>query len=270
MTNSLPDALSASVARIHRSFAAGKVFIPFFTCGDPDLETTANCVRAAIQAGAGPVEFGMPFSDPMAEGPVIQAASARAIAGGATTDKIFAMIAQLREEFPDTPFITMGYANSVFSYGIEKWSQAAAAAGVDGAILADVPHEESTEFAPTFAAHGISLIPLIAPTSKERIAQIAASATGFIYVVSSLGVTGVRSEITTDIGSIVRVIRDTTQVPSAVGFGVSTPEQASQMSARSDGVIVGSAIVRLIHESGPEKAPQAVGEYVTKMVAALQ
>ena len=249
--------------RIASAFDHGKAFIAFLTCGDPDLETTAACVRAAAEGGADLIELGIPFSDPTAEGPVIQAANARALAGGVTTDAIFDMTARLREELA-IPLVYMTYANVVYSYGVERFCARCAAVGVDGLILPDVPFEEKEEFAPACRQHDLALISLVAPTSEQRIAQIAREAEGFLYIVSSLGVTGERREIRTDIGAMVRLARENTRVPCAVGFGISRPEQAGQMAALSDGAIVGSAIVRLIGEHGLDAAAP-VREYVRAM-----
>ena len=254
------------MSRISQAFAQGKAFIPFITCGDPDLETTAACVRAMVAAGADLVELGIPFSDPTAEGPVIQEANERALAAGTTTDKVFDLVRDLRKDVP-VPMVFMTYANVVFSYGAERFIATCEEIGIDGLILPDVPFEEREEFAPLCAAHGLDLVSMVAPTSENRIASIARKASGFIYVVSSLGVTGVRSEITTDIPSLVRVIRENTDVPCAVGFGISTPEQAAKMAAASDGAIVGSAIVKLVAQHGRDAAP-AVGTYVRDMAAA--
>ena len=256
------------MSRIQKAFSDSKAFIAFVTCGDPDLGTTAEVVKAISAAGAGIIELGIPFSDPTAEGPVIQGANMRALAGGVTTDKIFAMVAELRRDI-DTPLVFMTYANVVFSYGTERFADRCAEVGIDGLILPDVPFEEKEEFAPTFRQCGIDFISLVAPTSCGRIAQIAKSAEGFLYIVSSLGVTGVRDGIATDIGAIVRQVREVTSIPCAVGFGISTPEQAAKMAAASDGAIVGSAIVKLIAAHGRE-APTAVGEYVRGMVAAVK
>lgn len=256
------------MSRIQKAFSDGKAFIAFVTCGDPDLGTTAEVVKAISAAGAGIIELGIPFSDPTAEGPVIQGANMRALAGGVTTDKIFAMVAELRRDI-DTPLVFMTYANVVFSYGTERFADRCAEVGIDGLILPDVPFEEKEEFAPAFRQRGIDFISLVAPTSCGRIAQIAKSAEGFLYIVSSLGVTGVRDGIATDIGAIVRQVREVTSIPCAVGFGISTPEQAAKMAAASDGAIVGSAIVKLIAAHGRE-APAAVGEYVRGMVAAVK
>ena len=254
--------------RIESAFDHGKAFIAFITCGDPDLETTAACVRAAVRGGADLIELGIPFSDPTAEGPVIQAANARALAGGVTTDRIFDLVRDLRRDVT-VPMVFMTYANVVYSYGVERFCGRCAAAGIDGMILPDVPFEEKEEFAPACRAQDLSFVSLIAPTSENRIAMIAREAEGFLYIVSSLGVTGVRSEITTDIGAMVELVRANTSIPCAVGFGISTPEQAGKMAGLSDGAIVGSAIVRLIHEHGLN-APDAVYEYVRSMKRGMQ
>ena len=253
--------------KIAGAFSHGKAFIAFITCGDPDLGTTAECVRAAVDGGADLIELGIPFSDPTAEGPVIQSANARALAGGVTTDKIFAMVKELRRDV-SVPMVFMTYANVVYSYGIERFCDRCVEAGIDGMILPDVPFEEKEEFAPACRERGLSFISLIAPTSENRVAMIAREAEGFLYIVSSMGVTGVRSEITTDIGAMVELVRKSTSIPCAVGFGISTPEQAAKMAGLSDGAIVGSAIVRLIHESGPD-APNAVRRYVSSMTRGL-
>ena len=251
---------------IQKAFENGKAFIPFITCGDPDFETTAACVRAMVAAGADLVELGIPFSDPTAEGPVIQDANERALAAGTTTDKVFDLVRDLRQDV-HVPMVFMTYANVVYSYGAERFIRTCAEIGIDGLILPDVPFEEKDDFAPLCAQYGLDLVSMIAPTSENRIARIAQEATGFIYVVSSLGVTGVRSRITTDIGAMVRVIRENTNTPCAVGFGISTPEQAAKMAAASDGAIVGSAIVKLIAQHGRDAA-QPVGEYVRAMAEA--
>ncbi|WP_418969069.1 tryptophan synthase subunit alpha [Alloscardovia omnicolens] len=255
------------MSKIAQAFESGKAFIPFITCGDPDLETTGKAVREMAAAGADLIELGIPFSDPTAEGPVIQGANIRALAGGVTTEKIFDFVRSLRQDV-NVPLVFMTYANVVFSYGIERFAARCEEVGVDGIILPDIPFEEKDEFAPIFAQHGVDFISLIAPTSHDRIAMIAREAQGFIYVVSSLGVTGVRSEITTDVGAIVKTIRDNTSTPCAIGFGISTPQQAHDMAAAADGAIVGSAIIRLLEKYGAE-APAHIGEYVKTMKDAL-
>ena len=242
------------MSKIKAAFADGKAFIPFLTCGDPDLETTEALVRVMAEAGADLIELGIPFSDPTAEGPVIQQANIRALSGGVTTDKILEMARKLRSEI-SVPLVFMTYANVVFSYGTERFLSAAAQAGIAGLILPDVPFEEKDEFGPACRRHGLELISLIAPTSEGRVAEIAKAAEGFVYCVSSLGVTGVRSQITTDI-------------PCSVGFGISTPEQAQKMALLSDGAIVGSAIVKLVAQYGRAAVPY-IREYTSAMKAAV-
>jgi tryptophan synthase alpha chain len=255
------------MSNIPKAFENGKAFIAFITCGDPDLETTAAAVRAAVENGADLIELGIPFSDPTAEGPVIQGANLRALNGGITTDTIFAFVRELREDVT-VPMVFMTYANVVFSYGAERFIAACKEMGIDGLILPDLPFEEKEEFHPLCRQYGVDLISLIAPTSENRIAMIAKKAEGFLYLVSSLGVTGTRGEITTDLASIVEVIRENTTIPCAIGFGISTPEQAKRMAEISDGAIVGSAIIKLLEQFG-RKAPMHIGEYVKKMKAAL-
>lgn len=255
------------MSRIKDAFANGKAFIPFITCGDPDLDTTKEVVKAMVKAGADLIELGIPFSDPTAEGPVIQEANIRALSAGTTTDKIFAMTAELSREI-SVPMVYMTYANVVFSYGMERFMKNAARAGISGLILPDVPYEEKEEFAEVSRKFGLDMVSLIAPTSHDRISTIAKDAEGFIYCVSSLGVTGVRSNITTDIGAMTDLVRSATDVPCAVGFGISTPEQAKHMAQFADGVIVGSAIVKLIAKYGKD-AVQPVAEYVKSMKDAI-
>ena len=256
------------MSKIAQAFANGKAFIPFITCGDPDPETTAAAVRAAVENGADLIELGIPFSDPTAEGPVIQAANLRALRGGMTTDRVFNLVRALRRDV-SVPMVFMTYANVVYSYGAEKFISTCAELGIDGLILPDLPFEEKDEFLPTCRKYGVDLISMIAPTSAGRIAMIAREAEGFLYLVSSLGVTGTRSEITTDLASIVRVVRENTDIPCAVGFGISTPAQAKAMADLSDGAIVGSAIVRLIGQYGSQ-APAHVGALVRSMTDALR
>ena len=257
------------MSNIRKAFENGKAFIPFVTCGDPDLETTGRIVRALAAAGADLIELGIPFSDPTAEGPVIQAANERALSGGTTTEAVFELVADLRRDLPDLPLAFMTYANVVYSRGIRHFAERCATTGIGGLILPDVPFEEKAEFDDACRACGIDLVSMVAPTSEQRIAKIASGARGFLYLVSSLGVTGVRSEITTDIGAMVKLVRENTAIPCAVGFGISTPAQAGKMAGLSDGAIVGSAIVRLIHENGPD-APRAVFEYVSAMKRGMQ
>lgn len=256
------------MSNIRKAFENGKAFIPFITCGDPDLETTERVVREAVKNGADLIELGIPFSDPTAEGPVIQGANIRALAGGITTDKIFDFVKKLRNDI-HIPMVFMTYVNVVFSYGAEKFISTCAKIGIDGIILPDLPFEEKNEFQPICRQYGVDLISLIAPTSNERIAMIAKEAEGFLYIVSSLGVTGTRSEITTDLDSIIKVVRENTNIPCAIGFGISTTEQANKMAKISDGVIVGSAIIKLIEKFGRDSA-ENVGSYIKSMKDAVR
>ncbi len=256
------------MSNIKKAFENGKAFIAFITCGDPDLETTAAAVHAAVENGADLIELGIPFSDPTAEGPVIQGANVRALGGGITTDKIFAFVKKLRRDVA-IPMVFMTYANVVFSYGAEKFISACKDLEIDGLILPDLPFEEKEEFQPLCGQYGVDLVSLIAPTSENRVAMIAKEAEGFLYIVSSLGVTGARNEITTDLGSIIKVVRQHTNIPCAVGFGISTPVQAKKMADFSDGVIVGSAIIKLIETYGKD-APKYIGQYVKSMKDAIR
>lgn len=255
------------MSNIRKAFENGKAFIAFITCGDPDLATTAEAVKEAVRNGADLIELGIPFSDPTAEGPVIQGANIRALKGGVTTDGIFDFVRELRKEVT-VPMVFMTYANVVFSYGSEKFIAICKEFGMDGLILPDVPFEEKEEFQSICDRYDIDFISLIAPTSENRIAMIAKEAKGFLYIVSSLGVTGTRTEIKTDLSSIMEVVRRNTDVPCAIGFGISTPEQAKKMAGLSDGAIVGSAIIKLLEKYGTE-APKYVGEYVKSMKNAI-
>lgn len=256
------------MSNIGKAFENGKAFIPFITCGDPDLETTAAAVKAMVENGADLIELGIPFSDPTAEGPVIQGANIRALSGGITTDKIFEFVKELRRDVT-IPMVFMTYANVVFSYGAERFISTCKDIGIDGLILPDLPYEEKEEFLSICHKYGVNLVSLIAPTSENRIAMIAKEAEGFLYIVSSLGVTGTRSEIKTDLASIVKVVRQNTSIPCAIGFGISTPQQAKKMADISDGAIVGSAIIKLIEKYGKD-SPKYVGEYVKSIKDAIR
>lgn len=255
------------MSNIKKAFDHGKAFIPFVTCGDPSLDVTEQIVYAMERAGADLIELGIPFSDPMAEGPSIQGANIRALAGQVTTDKIFNLVRKLRKKVK-IPMVFMTYANVVFSYDSERFISTCKDIGIDGLILPDVPYEEKDEFNDICEKHGIDLISLIAPTSNTRISMIAKEASGFVYCVSSLGVTGTRSEITTDIGSMVQLVKEAKDISCAVGFGISTPEQAKQMVKYADGIIVGSAIVKLCATYGKECVPY-IEEYVKNMKDAI-
>lgn len=255
------------MSKIKSAFERGKAFIAFITCGDPDLQTTTAVVRSAVNGGADLIELGIPFSDPTAEGPVIQGANLRALNGGVTTDKIFDLVRELRQDVT-VPMVFMTYANVVFSYGAERFISSCRQIGIDGLILPDLPFEERNEFLPTCRKYGVDLISLIAPTSENRVAMIAKEAEGFLYIVSSLGVTGTRTKIETDIDSIVKLVRQNTTIPCAIGFGISTPEQAKKMSDISDGAIVGSAIIKIIEKYGKD-SPEYVEQYVRSMKNAM-
>lgn len=256
------------MSKISKAFDHGKAFIPFITCGDPDLETTKKIVLKMVEAGADLIELGIPFSDPTAEGPVIMDADLRALNAGATTEKVFALAEDLRKTV-DIPMVFMTYANVLFSYGSEEFIKRTADIGIDGIIIPDIPFEEKDEFDEYCRKYDVDFISMIAPTSENRITKIASEATGFLYCVSSLGVTGTRSNITTDIGAMVKVAKAANDIPCAVGFGISTPEQAKNMAAQADGVIVGSAIVKLCAKYGKD-APSYIYDYVKEMKDAIR
>lgn len=256
------------MTKIADAFANGKAFIPFLTCGDPDLETTEKLIGAIEEAGADLIELGIPFSDPTAEGPVIQDANLRALSAGTTTDKIFDMVRRVRQTV-SIPMVFMTYANVIFSYGADRFLKTAAEIGMNGIIVPDVPFEEKQEFEPLCQKYGLDQISMIAPTSHDRIRAIAEQANGFLYCVSSLGVTGTRTAITTDIGAMVKLVKEVKDIPCAVGFGISTPEQAESMCRQADGAIVGSAIVKLIAQYGRDSV-QPVADYVRTMKTACR
>jgi len=255
------------MSNIKSAFTNGKAFIPFITCGDPNLETTEKLIHAIEEAGADLIELGIPFSDPTAEGPVIQEGNIRALSTGVTTDKIFDMVERVRKEVK-IPMVFMTYANVLFSYGLDRFAERCQKIGIDGVILPDIPFEEKEEFDSVLSKYDVDLVSLVAPTSHERIKMIAESAKGFLYIVSSLGVTGVRSEITTDIGAMVALAKEVNDIPCAVGFGISNPETAKKMADKADGVIVGSAIVKICAKYG-EDCVQPVADFVREMKAAI-
>jgi tryptophan synthase alpha chain len=266
------------VSNIAQAFKNGKAFIGFVTGGDPSIEKSKEFVREMIRAGADIVEIGIPFSDPIAEGPVIQEANIRALNAGATVEKMFTLVQDLRKETP-VPLVFLTYLNPVFHYGYDAFFKKASLCGLDGIIIPDLPFEEQAEVREASSQYGVDLISLIAPTTRgepsladahsvgdteARVKEIAQSATGYIYLVSSMGVTGVRSEINTDLDSIVKTIRGVTKIPIAIGFGIHTPEQAAQMARIADGVIVGSAIVKIAAEHG-DAAGSHIYRYVKEM-----
>lgn len=256
------------MSRIPEAFKDKKAFIGFITGGDPDLETTERLIAAMEEAGADLIEIGIPFSDPTAEGIVIQEANERALASGCTTDLLFAMVSRVRRTVT-VPLVFLTYVNPIFIYGKERFMRRCQECGIDGLIVPDVPFEEKEELAGVCGDYGVDLISLIAPTSKDRITRIAKEAKGFIYCVSSLGVTGVRKEITTDIGEMVRLSKEVSELPCAVGFGIAEPEQAEAMARLSDGAIVGSAIVKLVKQYGKDSI-EPVKAYVRSMKEAVK
>ncbi|MBS7368764.1 MAG: tryptophan synthase subunit alpha [Oscillospiraceae bacterium] len=253
--------------KIQNAFTNKKAFIGFLTAGDPTFEASYENIMALVKAGADLVEIGIPFSDPIAEGPVIQDANIRALSNGMTTDRAFELAAKVRES-TDIPLCFMTYLNPVFRYGYDRFFARCAEIGVDGLICPDLPFEEKEEAAAVARKYGVAVVSLIAPTSEERIKMIAESAEGFLYIVSSMGVTGVRSEIKTDLDSIMESVKKYAKVPAAIGFGISTPETAAKMANISDGVIVGSAIVKLIAQYGENAAPE-IYKYVKSLADAV-
>ena len=256
------------MSRIHQAFENKKAFIAFITGGDPDLETTEKLIPAMEAAGADLIEIGIPFSDPIAEGVVIQEANIRALSAGCTTDKLFDSVKRARKK-TTVPMVFLTYINPIYTYGKEKFMQRCVECGIDGLIIPDLPFEEKGELLDVCRNYGIDIISLIAPTSHDRICKIAEEAQGFLYVVSSMGVTGVRSKIETDIEGMVKLVRESSNIPCAIGFGIATPEQAKAMAALSDGAIVGSAIVKLVAGYGRE-CIEPVADYVRSMKAAVK
>lgn len=256
------------MSRIGNAFKNGKAFIPFVTGGDPSLDVTEQLIYAMAEAGADLIEIGVPFSDPVAEGVVIQDANERALAAGCTTDKLFDLVAKVRKTV-EIPIVFLTYVNPIYTYGKEAFLKKCRECGLDGLIVPDLPYEEKGEILPECEKYGVDLISLVAPTSHERVKLIAREAQGFLYCVSSLGVTGVRSEIRTDIGEMVSLAKSVSGVPCAVGFGISTPEQAKKMAEVSDGAIVGSAIVKIVAEHGADAVPY-VADYVKRMKEAVR
>lgn len=255
------------MSKIREAFQAGKAFIPFITGGDPDLETTKKLILEMQKNGADIIEVGIPFSDPIAEGAVIQAADLRALDNGCTTDKLFDALKEIKSRVT-IPLVFMTYINVIYKYGKKKFMERCIECGICGVIVPDCPYEEKDELQPVCKEYGIEMISLIAPTSHNRIKMIAKQSEGFLYCVSSLGVTGVRKEITTDISAMVNLVREVSDTPCAVGFGISTPEQAKEMTKYADGAIVGSAIVKIVAEHGKDSVPY-VGAYVKEMKEAI-
>lgn len=255
------------MSRIQHAFENKKAFIGFVTGGDPDLDVTEQLIYAMEKAGADLIEIGIPFSDPIAEGEVIQAANERALAAGCTTDRLFDLVEQVRKKV-QLPLTFMTYLNPIFTYGKERFMKRCEEVGIDAIIVPDLPYEEKSELEEVCLLHQIELISLVAPTSNDRIRMIAKDARGFLYCVSSLGVTGVRSEIKTDIKAMVALAKEVSDLPCAIGFGISNPETAAVMAQDSDGVIVGSAIVKIVGQYGKDSIPY-VYEFVKSMKEAI-
>lgn len=257
-----------SMSSLEKVFANGKAFIPFITAGDPTLAITEKLIHEMSRAGADLIELGIPFSDPIAEGPVIQNADVRALESGTTTDKIFEMVRRVRET-NDVPLAFMTYINPIFSYGPQRFMEKCREVGVCAVIVPDLPFEERHELQTFCHEYGVTLISMIAPTSKERIRTIAKEAEGFIYCVSSMGVTGMRQTLGNDAEDMVQLVKEVKDIPCAIGFGISNPEQAKKMADISDGVIVGSAIVKIIEEFGVDCVSH-VAEFVREMKKAIE
>lgn len=255
------------MSNIKNAFENKKAFIGFVTAGDPDLQVSEQIMLNMAKGGCDLIEIGIPFSDPIAEGPVIQEANLRSLSQGTTTDNVFELTKKVAAQ-TDIPLVYMTYLNVLFKYGYDRFLQKAKDAGISGVIIPDLPYEEKDEVQSVAEHYGIDVISLIAPTSEDRIKMIAGEAQGFVYTVSSLGVTGTREEIKTDLESITKAIREVTDTPVAIGFGINTPEQAKKYSHIADGIIVGSAIVKIVAEYG-EKSPQKVYEYVKSMKDAI-
>ncbi len=255
------------MSNIYKAFENKKAFIGFLTAGDPDLNTTKDCILAMEQAGADLIEIGIPFSDPIAEGIVIQGANVRALKAGTNLQKVFELVKSVRQK-TNIPLVFLTYINPLFNMGYDKFFKTCKEIGIDGLIIPDLPYEEKDEIKDISEKYAIDIISLVAPTSTERIKTIAKNTSGFIYVVSSMGVTGIRKEITTDLPSIIKLIREVSNTPAAIGFGINTPEQAQYFSQIADGVIVGSAIVKIIAKYGKNSASY-VFDYVKTMKNAM-
>lgn len=256
------------MSNIQKAFENGKALIAFITCGDPDLETTAAAVRAAAENGADLIELGIPFSDPTAEGPVIQESNLRALRNGITTEQIFAFVKELRRDVT-VPMVFMTYANVVFSYGAEKFIRSCKEIGIDGLILPEIPFEEKEEFLPFCRKYDVDLVSLIAPAPEKRIAMIASEAEGFLYAVSGSGETDTKGVLKTDLASIVEVVRENTKLPCVIDADICTPEQAKKMADIADGAVVASAVVKLLKQYGKD-APQSIGAYVKSIKDAIK
>lgn len=253
--------------KIKNAFDGKKAFIAFITAGDPDLESTENFVLALEKAGVDLIELGIPFSDPVSDGKVIQKANIRALSNGTTLEKIFATVEKLRTK-TRIPIVFLTYLNPVFKYGYDKFFKDCTKAGVDGVIIPDMPFEEQSEIKEYSEKYGVDIISFIVPTSNKRVELIAKEAKGFIYVASSMGVTGVRAKVTDNLTNLIEQAKKVTKTPCAVGFGISTPEQINEINKIADGTIVGSAIVKIIEKYGKDASPH-LEEYVKSLKAGV-
>ena len=251
--------------RIEKAFSSGKLFIPFIIGGDPDMETTEKLLYALNEAGADIIGIGIPFSDPVAEGPVIEAAHERALKSGCTVEKLFALVSRVRTEIK-SPILFMTYYNSVFAYGVPRFTSQCSNSGIDGLIVPDLPFREREELLQPCVSNGLSLISLVSPALEARIANIAENSHGFIYCISSLGVTG--DDLSNDNRRMVEQIKQAKDIPCAADFGVSTPEQAREIAEFVDGVIIGSAIVNIIAEH-EQNSVEPVAKFAKDMKAAI-
>lgn len=252
---------------IENVFKKGKAIIPFIVAGHPSLELTEKLIYALARSGADMIELGMPFSDPVADGPVIQRVYSKVLESGITTDDIFDMLQRTREKI-EIPLIIMSYLNPIFVYGVDKFINRCVECGVKGLIIPDIPYEEREELEPFCIENGIDVISLVTPTSKERIALIVKNAKSFIYCVSSPGVTDIPNEFHREINEMITLVRKFNTLPCVADLGISTPEQAKDISQFADGIIIGSAIVSLVADKGDQCIP-AVEAHITSIKDAL-
>jgi tryptophan synthase alpha chain len=255
------------MTRLQNAFAHRPALMPYLTLGYPDVETSLACVEAAANAGADIIELGVPFSDPLADGPAIQRSTQIALENGVTVKKCLEMTAELRKRGVTVPFLLMGYYNPIYTYGLANYARDAAQAGADGFIVPDLPLDEAEEFEAACNDNGLSLIPMLAPTSTPaRIEKATRRTDGFIYLVSVAGITGERKSLPEGLKEFVARVRETASIPVAVGFGIGNPAQAAKVGAIADGVIIGSAVIRA---AGSENPVEAVGTFVRDVKDAL-
>lgn len=256
------------MSHIAKAFEKGKALIAFLTAGVPSLEDSVNYVLEMEKAGATLIEIGVPFSDPIADGPVIMEADVKALENHIHLPQVMELVKTLRTK-TDIPIVLLTYYNPVFNYPAQAFFKEAKEIGIDGVIIPDLPHEEQKEIRPLADENEVDIIQMVAPTSEERIRANVKEATGFVYVVSSMGVTGMRSSIQTNLEDIIRVVKETTDTPVAIGFGIHTPEQAGRMAKLADGVITGSGVVDIINKNGKEAAPK-LASYIAGLKAGME